>query len=203
MVRKARRSASQWDSGMPMVHLKPRESGDVWMIFFVSLCGGRLLMYFSMSRKIGTCVCTCELFHYCLQTSLLQTHVSLSLIEVVLGYLCFFGLWMKVTACSKLLVWLLLGLIVVWIVCVSAYMCIQYVLACMDSTYSRLCAWFSCLLCFSVPQTVCGFGKGFHFFPALLKSLAMRGICIVELCCWSTITVVWFNRLRPPSTDPT
>lgn len=39
MVRKARRSSSKWDSGMPMVHLKPRESGDVWMVFFVSLCG--------------------------------------------------------------------------------------------------------------------------------------------------------------------
>lgn len=31
MVRKARGSASEWDSGMPMVPLKPRESGDVWM----------------------------------------------------------------------------------------------------------------------------------------------------------------------------
>lgn len=156
---------------------------------FLCLCVGRLLMYFSMSRKIWTCVCTCKLFHYCSQTQVLpflQTHISLSLIEVVLGYLCFFGLWMKVTACSKLLLWLALGLIVVWIVCVSAYMCIQYVLAFMDSTYSRLCAWFSCLLCLSVPQAVCGFGKG--FFPALFKSLAMRWICRVELCCWSTIT---------------
>lgn len=29
MVRKARMSASQWDSGMPMVPLRPCESGDV------------------------------------------------------------------------------------------------------------------------------------------------------------------------------
>ena len=36
MVRKARRRASQWDSGMPMVPLKSRESGDVQMVLFVS-----------------------------------------------------------------------------------------------------------------------------------------------------------------------
>lgn len=36
MVKKARRRASQWDSGMPMVPLKSRESGDVQMVLFVS-----------------------------------------------------------------------------------------------------------------------------------------------------------------------
>lgn len=67
MVRKAKRSASQWDSGMPMVPLKPRESGDVWMIFLVF----RLLVYFSVSKSD----CLCRLFSYSLQTQCPQIFV--------------------------------------------------------------------------------------------------------------------------------
>lgn len=37
MVRRARRSAPQWDSGMPMIPLKPRESGDVQMVFWSAM----------------------------------------------------------------------------------------------------------------------------------------------------------------------
>lgn len=53
MVRKAQRSVSQWDSGMPMVPLKPRESGDVWMVF---LCASVRVGYASVFlRLVGAC----------------------------------------------------------------------------------------------------------------------------------------------------
>lgn len=39
MVRKSRKSASQWETGMPMVPLKPRESGDTGcMAGILTLC---------------------------------------------------------------------------------------------------------------------------------------------------------------------
>lgn len=46
MVRKARRSAPQWDSGMPMVPLEPRESGDIDSMddIFVCVCVYRILL---------------------------------------------------------------------------------------------------------------------------------------------------------------
>lgn len=37
MVRRAGRGAPQWDSGMPMIPLKPRESGDVCMVFWSAM----------------------------------------------------------------------------------------------------------------------------------------------------------------------
>lgn len=41
MVSKARSSASQWDSGIPMVPLKPSESGDVCLeVVCLSVGGG-------------------------------------------------------------------------------------------------------------------------------------------------------------------
>lgn len=49
---------------------------------------------------------------------------------------------------------------------------------------------------------LCGCRKSLCFLPALLKTLVMRGIHTrLELLHVVDLTVVWFYRLRPSSTD--
>lgn len=59
MVRRARRSAPQWDSGMPMVPLKPRESGDIDSMddISVSLCVYCNLLCLETADCVSVSVC--------------------------------------------------------------------------------------------------------------------------------------------------
>lgn len=149
MVRKARRSASQWDSGMPMVPLKPRESEDMYGIF-VSFCVGVCMcMLFSYSL-LTQCMWKPYIFfkrrHLCFCYDPCVCEAASSLTKVVLRYLYLFCSWMNVAACSKLL--LCLALMDCMCVCVCLHI-------------FAVCAWCSCLLCFSVPPSFVVSGKVF------------------------------------------
>lgn len=181
MVRKARRSASQWDSGMPMVPLKPRESGDTWMVFLcLSVWVGCIFQCLEKADFVSVCYFPKACWHSVCENLTFSSNVDIFVVNLVIVR------QPHLSPRSSSFIFVL-----------DECRCMFKAIA-VPGTYGLYVPAYMCSMCMLFlsalslcASKICGFRESFRLFPALFKSLAMRWIHTREdSCCCSNRCLV-------------